>query len=274
MLETTIKVATGHFDGPLSLLLLLVQKEQMDLGKLDLTIITQQYLDYLQIMRDLNFDIAGDYLYLAATLVFLKSQSCLQEEEVPGNHLAPELIPGITTAGELIRRLEELQHFQKLGQKIWALPKRGHEIFLRPKVNKKAIVNSILQPMDLLELTKAMMAILQRENRSFTVIERDRISIRQKLLFLKTILPANSTITFAQIFLSQGDTSLLNKVVIFISLLELARLKKIHLFQQEDSGELYIEVLESLENFDVDLANGFEDPNSESKPGHAAIPLQ
>ena len=88
MLETTIKVATGHFDGPLSLLLLLVQKEQMDLGKLDLTIITQQYLDYLQIMRDLNFDIAGDYLYLAATLVFLKSQSCLQEEEVPGNHLA------------------------------------------------------------------------------------------------------------------------------------------------------------------------------------------
>ena len=74
MLDTSIKVKTDHFDGPLGLLLLLIQKEEMSIRNLNLTKITQQYLDYLDEMKDLNFDIAGEYLYLASTLIFLKSK--------------------------------------------------------------------------------------------------------------------------------------------------------------------------------------------------------
>lgn len=77
MLDTTIKVKTDCFDGPLALLLMLIQKEQMSVKELDLTKITKQYLDYLANMKELNFDIAGDYLYLAATLVLLKSKNCV-----------------------------------------------------------------------------------------------------------------------------------------------------------------------------------------------------
>ena len=72
MLDTTIQVKTDHFDGPLALLLLLIEKEEMNIRELDLTKITKQYLDYLSQMRDLNFDVAGDYLFLAATLLLLK----------------------------------------------------------------------------------------------------------------------------------------------------------------------------------------------------------
>ena len=74
MLDTTMKVKTEYFDGPLGLLLSLVQREEMDVRKLDLTKVTKQYLSYLTRMHELNFDKAGDYLFLAATLLLLKSK--------------------------------------------------------------------------------------------------------------------------------------------------------------------------------------------------------
>ena len=127
MLDTTIQVKTDHFDGPLGLLLLLVQKEEMNIRDLELTTITKQYLTYLSQMRDLNFDVAGDYLYLAATLLLLKSKTCITEEELnnlqAGNQISDEL--NITSQAELIKRLEELQHFQRMGEKLWPFPRKG-----------------------------------------------------------------------------------------------------------------------------------------------------
>ena len=114
MLDTSIQVKTDHFDGPLGLLLILVEKEEMNIRELDLTKITKQYLDYLAQMRDLDFDIAGDYLFLASTLLLLKSKVCIAEEELKG--LEQEFgVEGlnITSQSELIRRLEQLQLYQK-----------------------------------------------------------------------------------------------------------------------------------------------------------------
>ena len=146
MLDTSIQVKTDHFDGPLGLLLLLVEKEEMNIRDLDLTKITKQYLDYLAQMRDLNFDVAGDYLFLASTLLLLKSKICIAEEELKG--LEAEFgIEGmsITSQSELIRRLEELQLYQKMSKKLWGLEKKGHEVFVKPKVDRKAIVNSFYE---------------------------------------------------------------------------------------------------------------------------------
>ena len=173
MLDTTIQVKTDNFDGPLGLLLLLVQKEEMSVKDLDLTKITSQYLGYIAEMRELNFDIAGDYLFLAATLLLLKSKNCITEEEQ--ERLKDQIGDGegvnITSQSELIRRLEELQHFQKMGEKLWGLPKQNEDIFVKPKVNRKAIVNSILTPMELDKLTLSMMDFLFREKRKYTVVK-------------------------------------------------------------------------------------------------------
>ena len=168
MLNTSIQVKTDQFDGPLGLLLLLIQKEEMDVRELDLTTITRQYLDYLARMRDLNFDLAGDYLYLAATLVLLKSKTCISDGDLTllENNLDPEGDLKITSQAELIRRLEEYQHYQKLGEKLWKLPRKGHEIFVKPKVDRKAIVNSILSPIELDQLTLAMVDLIQKESAS------------------------------------------------------------------------------------------------------------
>ena len=77
MLDTKIQIKTNHFDGPLALLLLLIQKEEMDIQNLDLKKITGQYLTYLSQLKEMDFDVAAEYLYLAATLVHLKSKSSI-----------------------------------------------------------------------------------------------------------------------------------------------------------------------------------------------------
>ena len=261
MLDTTIKVKTDYFDGPLGLLLLLIQKEEMDVRDLNLTKITKQYLDYLAQMRELNFDVAGDYLYLASTLLLLKSKDCISEEE--SNRLK-EQIEGASelnfaSQSELIRRLEELQHFQAMSHKLWDLDKKGHTIFTKPRVNRKAIVNSILTPISIEKLTEAMMDFLHKEKRKYTVIRRDRLSIKEKLAFLKENLSLGSESTLQYLIDSHGEPGTDNTVITFISLLELARLKRIEVFQNETMGEIYINVVKPLDDFDVNQADGFEE---------------
>ena len=275
MLDTTIKVKTDSFDGPLSLLLMLVEKEQMSIGDLDLTKITKQYLDYLNNMRDLNFDIAGDYLYLAATLVLLKSKNCVSEEDAEKlqSELGDDTLK-ITSHAELVRRLEQLKHYQKMGQKILTLPLHGKDIFTKPKVNRKEIVNSILTPMDIEKLTNTMIDFIFRQNRKYTVVKRDRLSIKEKLQFLKEYLEMGQKTNFEDLLEKDTTTksneqtdshSIDNVVITFISLLELARLKRIEIFQNEDNGNIYVDVVKSLSDFDVTQADGFEDENEQNK---------
>lgn len=266
MSETEILVRIDQFDGPLALLLHLIQREEVTIRELDVTNITTQYLDYLQKMQDLNFDIAGEYLFMAATLLWLKSQNAVEETEQNTVKFASgDDGIQITTRGELIRRLEELERFQRLGQKLWALPKKGHEVFVKPKVDRKAVENSILTPIDLQMLTSTMMDLIRRERRKYTVVKRDRLSIKEKLIHLKETLKVGETTEFDRL-LDKNDSSVIDKVITFISLLELARLKQLSIFQNETMGTIYVEVNEDLSSFDVNTADGFEPEEGAEKP--------
>lgn len=280
MTENEILVKVDRFDGPLALLLHLVQKEEMRIQELELNTITNQYLDYLQKMQDLNFDVAGEYLYMAATLLYLKSQTVADESQDQNmiKITAGEMGLEIQTRGELIKRLEELERFQRLGQRLWGLPKKGHEIFVKAKVDRKAIENSILTPIDLQQLTETMMDLIRREKKKYAVVKRDRLSIKEKLVRLKSLLKEGDTTQFDKL-LDENETGIIDKVITFISLLELARLKKLQIFQNEDKGSIYIEVKESLESFDPESANGFDpegeqQPKAEDAPAPAEAPIQ
>lgn len=271
MTENEILVKVDRFDGPLALLLHLVQKDEIPIQDLELNTITNQYLDYLQKMQDLNFDVAGEYLYMAAALLFLKSEAAADELQDQNmiNLTAGDMGLEIQTRGDLIKRLEELERFQRLGQRLWALPKKGHEIFVHPKIDRKAIENSILTPIDLQQLTETMMDLIRRDKKKYAVIKRDRLSIKEKLFHLKTLLKIGETTQF-ETLLDSNETGIIDKVITFISLLELARLKKLQIFQNEDKGSIYIEVKESLDSFDPESANGF-DPEGETNDGAPVI---
>lgn len=259
MINTSIQVKTDQFDGPLGLLLLLIQKEDMDIRELDITAISEQYLEYLEGMKKLDFDIAGDYLYLLATLLFLKSQSALNDDSTIDLPLGLDESFGITSKADLIRRLEELQKFQSLGQKIWELPKLGETIFTKPKVNKKAIIDAILTPLELDEITHTMIDLIRRNNRKFSIIEADKISLTDRLEALRPVLPLGAEVDFLTLMRTGGDEKdPLNTVVSFICVLELARLKKIEVFQNEPKSPIYVKVVDSLDGIEEFFTEGEE----------------
>jgi segregation and condensation protein A len=256
MIEHNIQVKLDHFDGPLGLLLHLVQREEMSIKDLEINSITNQYIDYLHKMQDLNFDVAGEYLYMAASLLFIKSKNVTEEEEQKILLNGDENIQ-ITTKTQLIQKLEELQKFQMLGEKLMTLPIRDQDIFVRPKIDRKAIQNSILNPMSSDTLTECMVDLIKREKRKYTVIKRDKLSIKEKLVQLKNDLKVGTQTTMDKLIRSENKD--VGEVVItFISLLELARLNKLDVFQNEVMGQIYIDVKEDLNSFDVETADGFD----------------
>lgn len=255
MIETEIHVKTDHFDGPMALLLHLVQREEMPIKDLDINHITEEYLGYLTKMQNLNFDVAGEYLFMAAQLLFLKSKECVTESEKGRTRQPGEENFEITTKTQLIQRLEELLHFQKLGEALWKLPRRDEDVFVKPKVNRKEVSNSILAPMDLQELTNSMIDWIKRENRKYTAVKRDRLSIKEKLKRLKESLSFGEQTEFEKLLDNKEDK--VDIVITFISLLELARLNKLEI-SQSDEGQIYIEVKEDLNTFNVETADGFE----------------
>jgi len=261
MLNREITIQIDQFDGPLALLLYLVQREEMDVNNFNLTEITGQYLDYLNKMKDLNFDVAGEFLYMASTLIHLKSLKSVNDDQKLRLEADGEL--NILSEEELIARLKELEKFQKLSQVLWGKARLGFDTFVRPKLDKKEHFRSSFQDVEKEELTKFMIDILRRETRKFKVIAKDRHSIKSKLLSLKAKLQAGKRLDFTELLGSDESESLQDIVMTFISLLELARLKKVEVFQTKDSG-IYVDVVESIENLDVDKADGFDDEEEDS----------
>jgi segregation and condensation protein A len=254
MIDRSIAVKTNNFDGPLALLLFLIERQEMKIADLDLGSITLQYLDYLERMKILNFDVAGDYLYFLATLLLLKSQSALNEDVKIDPPPEGDENLKITSREELIARLEELKKFQRLGTLLWGLPKMGHEVFTKPKVNKKEIIDSILTPLDLDELIRPMLDLMRRNARQFEIIQGDNLSLVQKVNSLKGFLNKGQRYQLGDLLSSSENLEIL---VTFLCLLELARLKKVALYQNEPFSPIYLEMLEDLQDIEGAF---FEEP--------------
>lgn len=271
MNPNSIEISLDQFDGPLALLLHLIQREEVQIKDLNINVITAQYIDYLNKMHDFNFDVAGEYLYMAATLLYLKSRYCITKQDEKIKAIGEKEFE-IQSRAELIKRLEELERFKNLGQILNNLPKRGEEIFVKPKVNRKQIADSILVPMELDELTNVMIELIQKEKKKYTVVKRDRLSIKEKLIALKECLKVGIEESFFNLI--DKDKGKDDTVITFISLLELARLKKLSVNQKETYGNIFIKVKESLADLDVNTANGFdeEEENSEDELTESLMP--
>ncbi len=261
LLDRTISVQLEQFDGPLSLLLYLIQKEEMSLETLDLTQVTKQYLDFLKYMQELDFDMAGEYLYLAATLVWLKSKLSVEEKLLMSDTEDGIGPMQIASQEELVKRLKALQCFQNIGKKFWDdCLKTGDEVFLRAKIDKKKVFAQALKPVEQNDLISVMMDVIKRQRRKFAIVKRDRPSIKEKLKELCQQLQINQRYEMSTLIKDQANS--IDIVITFISLLELARLKKLSLMQAEHHSEIYIDVIGNLDNFDVESATGFEEENA------------
>lgn len=230
-------VHLDKFDGPLDLLLHLIRKNELDIYDIQIAVITRQYLDYIKLMKDLNLEVAGDFLVMAATLLQIKSRTLLPVEE-PEEGEEDELDP----RAELIRRLMEYQQYKEAGMVIGARALLGREVFVRTCPDPVlAAARNEEGPLEvsLFELVDAFRVLLARipAEQFHDVAAAETFSIADCINEILSLLQERETVQFDD--LVRDEFTRERVIVTFLALLELCRLKLIRIFQNSHEGSIW-----------------------------------
>lgn len=248
-----ITVRLESFEGPLDLLLYLIQSHELDVSRISLTRITDQYLGYVRLMQELNFDIASEFLVMAATLIHWKSKALLPQEDKVGAGAGAEE-EGELSPEDLIRQLLEHQRFRSAGEELAQLPRLGEEVFTRP--NRKGPIERVWREMNVTDLALTFQDMLVRARKRTTVLQKETVSIADKIVVFADRLRMGELIDMTKLLSTLPTRP--EVVVTFLASLELARLKRLRVHQEGTYREIYLELIASLKNFDLDLASGFD----------------
>jgi segregation and condensation protein A len=242
--DYTVKIPV--FEGPLDLLLHLVKKHELDVLDIPVSFITEKYLEYLDLMRQTNLDIAGEYLLMAATLVHLKSRELLPTPEP----LAPDELDGedgLDPRQELIRRLLEYQKYKEAAERLDDMPVTGRNVWTRGATIEGATdIGSATAPLAEVSVFKLLEALADVLAKARVTIAHevvvDRLSITDRINELVDRLDAEGTFTFRSCFEVPDETTAAqlkhDVVVTFLAILEMTRLKLIRITQGDD--DIYI----------------------------------
>jgi len=213
------------FEGPLDLLLHLIQKNELDIFNIPIALVTEQYLEYLQLMKVLNLDVAGEYLLMASTLLHIKSKMLLprSSEEEEGEE---------DPRTELIRRLLEYQKYKQAALELEQRPLLDRDVFLRlmPAEPEEGSEEERIE-VNLLELLEAFRKVLERvKPEGVHEVILESISVEDKmeeiLMFLKR---ENRSVVFHRLFPEQASRRVV--IVTLLAILELVKMKRIRIFQ-------------------------------------------
>jgi segregation and condensation protein A len=238
-MNNDLRVKLASFEGPLDLLLYLIQKDEIDIKNIKIAEITDQYLRTLDLMRDYNLDVAGDFLLMASTLILIKSRSLLPNQDAL-------LAEGdeIQTEEELMRRLLDHQRYRAMAMDFKQLPILGEDFFKRPLPEDKEKREQLLKEMNLTDLTVAFQQMLMRARRPVAKVKRDRMTILDAVKNITSRLSEKEITEFQTLFSEVSDRN--EVVVTFLAILELGRLGKIRVLQHIAYGTIYVVLRESL----------------------------
>lgn len=236
------------FEGPLDLLLFLVEKHALDILDIPIKFVVAEYLKVLDAMRDLNLDVVGDFLVMASTLAHIKSKMLLPREERPAELPFPEVDP----RADLVRRLLEYQRFKDAAARLDALPQLGRDLYARPLIpaqydepvaepTEQGLNLVDVDPFDLIRLYDALL----KKHRKTVVHEVlvERISVGARINELVDIFVADRsrlTFTFADLVDAFGPRTRRSVIVSFLSVLEMARLRLVRIQQDLDSQAITV----------------------------------
>ncbi|HWX18925.1 MAG TPA: segregation/condensation protein A [Candidatus Binatia bacterium] len=232
------KVKFEVFEGPLDLLLYLIKKEEVDIYEVNLTELATQFIEYIETMRLLDLEIAGEFLVMAATLMYIKSRELLpvdQQVQVEGED------EGEDPRWELIRQLVEYKKFKDAAAQLAMLEARQEQIFPRaPGKLEFEAEPPRRNEASLFDLLNAVNSVLQRftQRADQRDIFEDKWSVSEKIEQLMRAVGEQSGLRFSELF--AGVTSRSEVVVTFLALLELIRLKQLIAVQREAFGEIEI----------------------------------
>ena len=240
--ELPYQVRIENFEGPLDLLLHLIKKNEINIYDIPVAMIAQQYLHYLEAMEELNLNVAGDFLVMAATLLQIKSKMLL-----PADETADDDEEGPDPREELVRRLLEYKAFKEVARQLDDQEKAWREVFWREQapVVEEVEEDLPLENVSLFDLVDALKEVLERNPSSRLIeIAPDNLTVRERMNLILETLEGKDSVSFAALF--EGSNHRMVVVVTFLALLELMRLRVARVFQAETFGPILLSRMFSL----------------------------
>jgi segregation and condensation protein A len=235
-MEEAYKIKLPAFEGPMDLLLHLIKENKIDIYDIPIALITNQYLHYIEMMKDLNLEIAGDFLVMAATLIHIKSKMMLppDEEAKEEEFEDPRL--------ELVQRLLEYKTYKDAAFGLKEREEEWSNIFHREASDEESDEPEETEPylfdVNLFDLLGAFKKILDNAPPEIVEITREMLTVKDKISFIMDILEGKETIRFDDLF--ANDKTKPQLIVTFMAFLELIRLGLIKVYQEKDFGNIWL----------------------------------
>ncbi len=237
--SSPLNVHLEQYDGPLDLLLDLIRKQQIDIHDIPIAKITAQYLEYMERAAELNIDLGAEFIYMAATLIHIKSRMLLPRDpalaEMDGEEEDPrtELVNRLLEHEKFRNAAEMLKQKRLLEEASWSNP--ALEEFLADDDGPGLAVS-------LFDLVRTLQAVLDRaKNRPMYEVKPDDVSVPDMMMYLHAVLrakPRNETIPVVRLFEQQKSRRAM--ICLFLAILELVKLQTVAVVQEEAFGEIVV----------------------------------
>jgi len=226
-----LEVFLEAFEGPLDLLLYLIKRQNVDILNIPIAHITEQYMEYVEIMKVINLELAAEYLVMAAMLAEIKSRVLLPRPKVEEEDADPR--------ADLIRRLQEYERFKKAAQDIDALPRMEKDIYQAEAELPELSVSRPLPQIEMRDLMMALKDVLVRaEMFTHHHIQKETLSIREKMASVLSILSADGFSDFVSLF--NAKEGRMGIVVTFLAVMELSKESLVELVQSEPFAPIHV----------------------------------
>ncbi len=237
-MESDYKVKLEVFEGPLDLLLYLIKKEEVDIYDIPIERITNQYMEYLTLMKLLNLEVAGEFLVMAATLMYIKSRMLLPADQQVTDSETDE---GEDPRWELIRQLVEYKKFKDAALQLGRREAEQAKIFARAgDAGIEADKEIPLAEVSIFDLINAFNDVLKKASArdDFREIIEEKFTVSDKIEEILYTLRDRSELVFGELFAQAQSRAEI--VVTFLALLELIRLKRLKVRQEQAFGEIHV----------------------------------
>jgi len=231
-----LQVFLETFEGPLDLLLYLIKKENLDILDISIAAVTTQYIQYVELMKDLQLELAADYLVMAAMLAEIKSRMLLPRSVEEEDEDDPR--------AELVRRLQEYERFKAAAQDLDQLPRINREVF-QLVIQPPEITKTKPEPnISLDELLLAFNDVLKRADMNMShQIQMEPLSVRERMSMVLSQITADKFTSFHELFTYEEGR--LGVVVTFLAILELIKESIIELVQTNPFEPIHIKIVET-----------------------------
>ena len=242
-----LEVFLDAFEGPLDLLLYLIKRQNLDILDIPIASITDQYMEYVELMKGLRLELAAEYLVMAAMLAEIKSRMLLPRPSAQGEE-------DDDPRAELIRRLQEYERFKQAAQDLDGLPRLERDVFVAQAEFPSGHVRRVPPEVDLRELLLALRTVLARAD-LFTShrVEKESLSLRERMSLVLERVRSGAFIRFTALFeVTEGRAGV---VVTFLAILELIKSATLELVQSEPFAPIHVRLRETLGSTDDPIAS-------------------